>query len=991
MTDVQFFLLNLWHKIHHVETNIREASDGNTHGIRKKVHVFAVSIFEYIYRSGLTVENELVNFFFIDYRRMKFPYNDLRTSSNILINIIAINAGVELLDPKNTFKLSSLDFDHDLYIEIFLKWSSKLYFPIGNIIEKFLNELFLKNKLTSLQVNDFMNVLLCRSDVNGISFNDRQLLITHANKFTIFIQNKLTNFVKTNLKVDELREINFNNNLFYEIFNYSAKQSSFPITMLLEKFLTVTSQNLSYAAEQKNIFIEVILLRIKTEGINSEDQFKLLSCCHQLSLKYRKNILNLIRFELIQAGLLSEPEFSKCINDRYFYMLLNESIEIKHYAFSVKLIYFSAFKNISLNDFEEIAPKLFREINHLRNLSCVSISKKIFLHPQFKNLSPEGFQRCFNSYLERDINEHCRISEYDSADNINHFMMLKNINKLSPSQKHEVFLIARQSGYELEEKFLIYLFDFESLADLHWGNMIPNIDKKNFSASYSFPYSSDKLNLIYFKRIMDLLKNEECLKIVPHQLLKKIIKNCQPSIETYTSRGLANAFIFYRYLFDLFKIHKSLFSVDEIDSNNRLWKNFKIVLDDGELEFPNYYKSILESKSDYFKLSKFSAPKNNIAQNIVLPSVTLSEFSQLFALSDRGKLKYKDLEMKHLIRLLYQSNFFLMNEYVEDILDHLYNRINQLNCTNINSLFLALEINEDIIIYNNLENRFKIPKYLIQSLSDKIEQFLKQEKNIDQLLIDCQNFNFFNFKINNIFLTDRGLDSFKWSYINKIEIENNSLITSEGFSKMFTLKTLENLHLHKCQSICDEVFIHFRGLKLKHISITNCKLITGSMLSWLSCNDVKSLCLNNCSIDDNALKIIKNMSNLRKLDISQNNAITNSGILNLQDSHKLISLNLNWCLLTSRTISYIYTLSIESLYLAGMKNLKLAVPSLIKMPLRRLDLRSTNISDDELFRLNLLPLHYVNLRNCEKVSMGAMVNLATAIKIHSNRKVDIYA
>jgi len=130
--------------------------------------------------------------------------------------------------------------------------------------------------------------------------------------------------------------------------------------------------------------------------------------------------------------------------------------------------------------------------------------------------------------------------------------------------------------------------------------------------------------------------------------------------------------------------------------------------------------------------------------------------------------------------------------------------------------------------------------------------------------------------------------------LRKLDASVNTNITSEGLKHLARLCNLSRLHISNCPNICSNGLKAIRNLPLTELGISN------------------------CNADDSYTDILSSFHRLRRLNLSDNPAITDGGIAGLAHLKHLLCININECnQLTSKSLSYLQHLpDLQELYIA---------------------------------------------------------------------------
>ena len=236
-------------------------------------------------------------------------------------------------------------------------------------------------------------------------------------------------------------------------------------------------------------------------------------------------------------------------------------------------------------------------------------------------------------------------------------------------------------------------------------------------------------------------------------------------------------------------------------------------------------------------------------------------------------------------------------------------------------------------------------------LNDKYLHYLQPMKNLRYFYI-CTNT-----------ISDEGFEMFKmFPHLEQLGIPN-AAISDPGLKKLANLKNLqENLHLlqiSNCLNITDEGVKSTIALKrLSNLYIQGCRF-SGAGLKRL---DLKVLWANRSAINDEGLRCIAGMKNLRSLDLSFCENITDAGLGKLASLLQLEELCLSGC-------KQITDLGLRNL--AALKNL------------RKLELCGCEkITDQGLQSLaSLVNLRELHLENCSGFTDQGLQSLASLVNL----------
>jgi hypothetical protein len=226
-------------------------------------------------------------------------------------------------------------------------------------------------------------------------------------------------------------------------------------------------------------------------------------------------------------------------------------------------------------------------------------------------------------------------------------------------------------------------------------------------------------------------------------------------------------------------------------------------------------------------------------------------------------------------------------------------------------MYLKMSLNSPVII--KIIKQKQLKRYISdQNRKTLLTNILKWFPKISELVID-DNKTMFEESFKEIYDCDSICESLKEL---KVVVGDNGL---SGISKLTNLLTFDLFWPDKILNntisgrLTDKGLVFLSKLiKLKSLSLTNCRYITDNgLISLSNLNNLISLKLSSCNlITDNGLNHLINFTNLISLDLSHTNNITDNGLTLLSNFINLTYLDLAYCYeITDIGLSYLSNLN----------------------------------------------------------------------------------
>lgn len=245
------------------------------------------------------------------------------------------------------------------------------------------------------------------------------------------------------------------------------------------------------------------------------------------------------------------------------------------------------------------------------------------------------------------------------------------------------------------------------------------------------------------------------------------------------------------------------------------------------------------------------------------------------------------------------------------------------------------------------------------------------------------------------------------NYLQHLDLTGVEGATDAVIEGLGNLQQLTYLSLSGCKLITGTCLKALHQLPLQRILLTGCTGLNMELtLNALSCfPSLQSLDIANCGLTDTNITAIEKLVNIVYLDISQNNQLTGaalvpvcklkllrellmahcplvmSGLKHLVALPNLICLSLSYCEVGDADVCWVETLTcLESLTLIGAQITDKGVESFGKLGrLSDLDLSCTNISDSSIPTFRKLSLKNLNVNFCVNMTYGGVTTLRTFI------------
>nr|MBA2727318.1 BTB/POZ domain-containing protein [Parachlamydiaceae bacterium] len=706
-------------------------------------------------------------------------------------------------------------------------------------------------------------------------------------------------------------------------------------------YLKVVKRNILTQSQQGELF-KTLLNREDVKSLNFKERISLLANTSNLASLLHADLISFIFSDpFMKSGdFANEHAIINSDNKDIYFLLLKECLKANVYEKVRKLIDYKYFERMSLHDFENVVPEIILKFKFVDMFGWEGFSQKILNHSKFKSISSQSLLKCFEGFIIslyhykifNEIHEVPRMSEA--------LLVCDQFRNISCEDKQRLYL-GCQRRYKIDFNFLVYLFDFQSLANYDWSTGIPNIiNEKQLWKRSNINCCPPRNQLMSLKKIVAQLKNPSCIDIVSPTLIKAIIIKCRPSAKIISGQYLKDAYEVNRSVFELYSHYPQFFSREEIEAEELSRGIFSIQFESGNsLEFPLYFKEVLAVKSDYFKLLFSSHFKEANSKVINLEKIPINVFKKIVKYCEEGPQTLKKMPFNCLVDLAGHAQYLCINELIGDLDYTFRDRIEGLDTK---CLISFLKVISFVTIDFNMSDRLE------DILDSFLRNFLKKSVSVDFLFpIFFNNLTIPAFTIENSTLSNKDMKNLHTNFIKELRVIKCRKITSEGFSSMSKAMSFESLEVDSCPMIDDEFLAYFSNMQLKALKVSGCKKFQGAGLQFITRMPIQLLNCSFCNIGDGALIYIKELLSLERLDISGNNELTDIALRELNSHPTLKSLSLNYCPnITSVGMYNLENTALKYLSVSHCQHFKdSALPYLANMPLEVLDLSYTGITD----------------------------------------------